>query len=94
MRQSAARRDDACLQQRDKSSGLRAALRNAQGAVVSIERTGTGRPLVVGSIAHLVASMQDLVRDWRRWTKAERVAAGAIAALILIGVPAALAIGV
>jgi hypothetical protein len=38
--------------------------------------------------------MQDLVRDWRRWTKAERVAASAIAALILIGVPAALAIGV
>ncbi len=36
------------------------------------------------------AEMQDFVRDWRRWTMAERV----IAVLITIGGPAALALTV
>jgi hypothetical protein len=35
--------------------------------------------------------MQDLVRDWRRWTLAERVLAVAMA-LSLIAVPALLAV--
>jgi hypothetical protein len=37
--------------------------------------------------------MRDLVRDWRRWTKAERIAASTIVAVIVVGVPA-LALGV
>jgi hypothetical protein len=36
--------------------------------------------------------MQDFVRDWRRWTKAERVFAGVIAVLVVAGVPTLLAI--
>jgi hypothetical protein len=38
--------------------------------------------------------MQDLVRDWRRWTRAERVAASTIVTLIIFGVPTALALGI
>ena len=36
--------------------------------------------------------MRDLLQDWRRWTRIERVAAILIAGVLLIGVPAALAI--
>jgi len=36
--------------------------------------------------------MQDFVRDWRRWTMAERIIAGVIAAIVL-GAPLVLAIG-
>lgn len=35
--------------------------------------------------------MQDFLGDWHRWTKAERVIALAVIALMLVGVPAALA---
>lgn len=38
--------------------------------------------------------MQDFIRDWRRWTMAERVIAALIAALVTIGGPAALALTV
>jgi hypothetical protein len=31
--------------------------------------------------------MRDLVRDWRRWTKAERIAASTIVTVIVVGVP-------
>ena len=34
------------------------------------------------SLAH------DLLRDWRRWNKAERIAAGFLLAALLIGTPA------
>jgi hypothetical protein len=37
--------------------------------------------------------MRDLFRDWRRWSMSERVGALLIAALLL-GVPAALALGI
>jgi hypothetical protein len=36
--------------------------------------------------------MQDFIRDWRGWTKAERVLASVIAALVMVGVPTPLAI--
>ena len=36
--------------------------------------------------------MQDFIRDWRGWTKAERVLAGVTAALVMLGVPTLLAI--
>jgi len=36
--------------------------------------------------------MRDLIRDWRRWTKAERVLAGVIVVLLVVGLPALLAI--
>ena len=39
-----------------------------------------------------MASMQDFIRDWRRWTKAERVLAGAIVVLLVVGLPTLLAI--
>jgi hypothetical protein len=39
-----------------------------------------------------VASMRDLIRDWRRWTKAERVLAGVIVVLLVVGLPTLLAI--
>ncbi|HLG88648.1 MAG TPA: hypothetical protein VKZ79_15780 [Alphaproteobacteria bacterium] len=29
--------------------------------------------------------MRDLMRDWRRWTKAERVAASCLVAIIFLG---------
>lgn len=38
------------------------------------------------------AAMRHLLRDWQRWTRIERVAAIVLAAVLLIGVPAALAI--
>lgn len=34
--------------------------------------------------------MRDLLKDWRRWTTAERVTAVLIATLLLIGAPTAL----
>jgi len=37
-------------------------------------------------------SMHDLIRDWQRWTKAERVLAGAIVVLSVVGVPTLVAI--
>ena len=36
--------------------------------------------------------MRDLLQDWQRWTRIERVAAILIATVLLIGVPAAWAI--
>jgi hypothetical protein len=36
--------------------------------------------------------MQDFIKDWRRWTKAERVLAGIIVVLLIVGVPTLLAI--
>jgi len=39
-----------------------------------------------------VASMRDLIRDWRRWTKAERVLASIIVALLVVGLPTLLVI--
>ena len=36
--------------------------------------------------------MRDLLQYWQRWTRIERVAAILIATVLLIGVPAALAI--
>jgi hypothetical protein len=36
--------------------------------------------------------MQDFIRDWRRWTKAERVLAGVIVVFAVVGVPTLLAI--
>ena len=36
--------------------------------------------------------MQDFIRDWRRWTKAERVIAGVIVVLLVVGVPTLVAI--
>ena len=36
--------------------------------------------------------MQDLIGDWRRWTKVERVIAGVILALVVAGIPTLLAI--
>jgi len=36
--------------------------------------------------------MQDFIRDWRRWTKVERVLAGVIVVLLVVGVPALIAI--
>jgi hypothetical protein len=33
--------------------------------------------------------MRDLVKDWRHWTRAERVAAVLLAATLVIGVPTA-----
>jgi hypothetical protein len=39
-----------------------------------------------------MASMQDFIRDWRGWTKAERVIASVIIALIVVGTPALLRI--
>ena len=30
----------------------------------------------------------ELVRDWRRWSKAERIAASCIPAILLVGAPA------
>ncbi len=39
-----------------------------------------------------MANMHDFVRDWRRWTKAERIAAVTIASGLVAGLPAALAI--
>jgi hypothetical protein len=44
-----------------------------------------------GKFGFLVVTMQDFLRDWHRWTKAERVIALAVIALMLVGVPAALA---
>ena len=37
--------------------------------------------------------MHDLLRDWRRWTAIERLIAAALLALVLIGMPTALALG-
>ena len=34
--------------------------------------------------------MQDLVQDWRRWSRIERIAAVLIVMTLLVGVPAAL----
>jgi hypothetical protein len=36
------------------------------------------------------AVIDDLRRDWRRWTMAERVSASAIVAILMISVPAAI----
>jgi hypothetical protein len=36
--------------------------------------------------------MHDFIRDWRGWTKAERVLAGVIVGLVIFGVPTLLAI--
>jgi hypothetical protein len=36
--------------------------------------------------------MRDFVRDWRRWSKAERVAAVMLASGLVIGLPALLAV--
>ena len=36
--------------------------------------------------------MRDLLQDWQRWTRIERAAAIVLAAVLLIGIPAALAI--
>jgi hypothetical protein len=36
--------------------------------------------------------MQDFVRDWRRWSRGERVAATGIAALVLLFFTAAVAL--
>lgn len=38
--------------------------------------------------------MRDLLKDWRRWTRAERVTAVLIAALLLIGAPTAFVVNV
>lgn len=35
--------------------------------------------------------MQDLLQDWRRWSRIERIAAVLIVMILLVGVPAALA---
>lgn len=35
--------------------------------------------------------MHDFVRDWRRWTKAERIAAAMIGSGLIVGLPAVLA---
>jgi hypothetical protein len=61
--------------------------------MASIKRTRYALPTVLGGDRQRWHAMQDLVRDWRRWTRSERVAAAAIAVIILLGVPAALAIG-
>jgi hypothetical protein len=37
------------------------------------------------------AVIHDFRRDWQRWTRAERVLAAVIAAILLIGVPTAIA---
>jgi hypothetical protein len=39
-----------------------------------------------------VAPMQDFIRDWRGWTKAERVLVGVIVGFAIFGVPTLLAI--
>jgi hypothetical protein len=39
-----------------------------------------------------MAPMQDFIRAWRGWTKAERVIASVVIALIVIGTPALLTI--
>ena len=36
------------------------------------------------------AVIDDLRRDWRRWTTAERVSASAIVAVLLVSIPAAI----
>jgi hypothetical protein len=36
--------------------------------------------------------MRDFIRDWRGWTKVERVLAGVILTLIVVGIPTLLAI--
>jgi hypothetical protein len=33
--------------------------------------------------------MQDLLRDWRRWNRAERVIAILLASILTVGIPAA-----
>ena len=38
------------------------------------------------------AAMRDLLQDWQRWTRIERAAAIVLAAVLLLGIPAALAI--
>ncbi|HYM02881.1 MAG TPA: hypothetical protein VET85_08035 [Stellaceae bacterium] len=38
--------------------------------------------------------MQDFIRDWRRWTLAERLAAASLVILVFLGVSAALALRV
>jgi len=34
--------------------------------------------------------IEDLRRDWRRWTTVERVSASAIVAILLVSIPAAI----
>jgi len=36
--------------------------------------------------------MRDFVRDWQRWTRAERITALLVATFLLIGVPALMAL--
>lgn len=36
--------------------------------------------------------MRDILKDWRRWSRAERVMAVLIASILMVGVPIAIAI--
>jgi hypothetical protein len=38
--------------------------------------------------------MSEFLKDWRRWSRAERIAALVILSISLIGIPAALALNV
>ena len=55
------------------------------GSDLMVEVSGTPRPH--GRAAHRTVA-HDLLRDWRRWSRGERIAAGCMLAAVLAGASA------